>query len=45
MTPAEASMIEVDGKNKWKTMIQNGSRFPVDFTEGLIFYVRAVPNC
>lgn len=24
-TPAEASMIEVDGRNKWKTIIQNAS--------------------
>ena len=24
-TPAEASMIEIDGKNKWKTIIQNAS--------------------
>ena len=24
-TPAQASMIEVDGKNKWKTIIQNAS--------------------
>ena len=25
MTPAEASLIEVDGVNKWKTIIQNAS--------------------
>ena len=25
MTPAEASLIEVDGKNRWKTIIQNAS--------------------
>ena len=25
MTPAQASLIEVDGKNKWKTIIQNAS--------------------
>ena len=25
MTPAEASLIEVDGKNKWFTLIQNAS--------------------
>ena len=25
MTPAEASLIEVDGKNRWKTLIQNAS--------------------
>ena len=24
-TPAQASMIEVDGKNKWKTIVQNAS--------------------
>ena len=24
-TPAEASLIEVDGKNRWKTIIQNAS--------------------
>ena len=24
-TPAEQAMIEVDGKNKWKTIIQNAS--------------------
>ena len=24
-TPAQASLIEVDGKNKWKTIIQNAS--------------------
>ena len=24
-TPAEVSLIEVDGKNKWKTIIQNAS--------------------
>ena len=24
-TPVQASMIEVDGKNKWKTIIQNAS--------------------
>ncbi len=24
-TPAEASMVEIDGKNKWKTIIQNAS--------------------
>ena len=24
-TPAQASMIEVDGKNKWKAIIQNAS--------------------
>ena len=24
-TPAEASVIEVDGENKWKTIIQNAS--------------------
>lgn len=23
MTPAEASLIDVDGKNRWKTIIQN----------------------
>ena len=27
MTPAEASLIEVDGKNKWKTIIQNASLY------------------
>lgn len=26
-TPAEASMIEIDGKNKWKTIIQNASLY------------------
>ena len=26
ITPAQASLIEVDGKNKWKTIIQNASR-------------------
>ena len=25
MTSAQASLIEVDGKNKWKTIIQNAS--------------------
>ena len=25
MTPAEASLIEMDGKNEWKTIIQNAS--------------------
>ena len=25
LTPAEASLIEVDGKNKWLTLIQNAS--------------------
>ena len=25
MTPAEASLIQVDGRNKWKTIIQNAS--------------------
>ena len=25
MTPAETSLIEVDGKNRWKTIIQNAS--------------------
>ncbi len=24
-TPADASMIKVEGKNKWKTIIQNAS--------------------
>ena len=27
MTPAEASLIEVDGKNRWKTIIQNASLY------------------
>ena len=25
MTPAEAPLIQVDGRNKWKTIIQNAS--------------------
>ena len=25
MTPAEVSLIEVNGKNRWKTIIQNAS--------------------
>ena len=25
MTPAQASLIEVDGVNKWKTIIENAS--------------------
>ena len=27
ITPAQASLIEVDGKNKWKTIIQNASLY------------------
>ncbi|MDE2591148.1 MAG: DDE-type integrase/transposase/recombinase, partial [Patescibacteria group bacterium] len=31
-TPAESALIEVDGKNKWKTIIQNASLYKQNHT-------------
>ena len=37
-TQGEVAGIHVEGSNKWKTMIHNGSLFLLETSEGLIFF-------
>ena len=44
LTIQDRARIQIEGPNRWRAMIQNGSLFPVEASEGLFFLSQGSPE-